>query len=233
MPFPIQSINAFFSKTLRGKSRWIVVVLVTALVAGAVGWQLLWHGHRRPPSIFDAPVDDVFGYLGTADFNRLPLNERLDFIRGLLKRFAMMNQSESVVASSFLAGLTGPASEKLMNNARILGKDIFVQGAAEFMTLQTEQERNAYLDRWIVRWVKFVEESRGGSINRTDEEILTSLGKQARRDLSRGINIDAEMAQQMMDFWDRDVASVASPKEQAQIFQFGPAVRQRILTRGQ
>lgn len=218
--------RAFGSRRLR-----VGAGILAALMLACAAWLFLPHLHRRPPSIFDSPVDDVLGYLGRDDFGKLSIEERVKYLQGIIRRFSSMNQTDSVVASSFLAGLKGPASEKIVQNARVLGKDIFVQGAAEYLNLQTEEERNAYLDQWIVKWVRFGEESTGRVSGRSDDQILANLQNQAKRDLKRGIDINADMAQQMLDFWDRDVASVASPKEQAQIFQFGPALRQRILSR--
>lgn len=215
-----------------GRRQYMAVIIVLLAVAIAVMALALSRGHRKPPSIFDTPVDGVLDYLAADDFNKLPLDERLAFIEGVLQRFNMMSQSDSAVASAFFAALSGPANEKLISNARTLGKDIFVQAAAEYLALKTERERNQFLDQWIIKWVRFGEKASGQSSGRSDDEVLSRMGRQARRDLSRGIEIDQEMAQQMMDFWDRDVASVASPKEQAQIIQFGPALRQRLLNRG-
>lgn len=205
---------------------------LVVLILGTAAWCFFPHIHRKPPNIFDTPVDGVLSYLSTEDFNRLSVEERMEFIKGIVQRFSKMSQGDSALASAFFAGLTGPANEKLVDNARILGKDLFVQGAAEYLSLKTEQEKDVYIDHWIVKWVRFGEQATGKPTGHSDDEILSRMSDQARRDVSHGININADMAQQVMDFWDRDVASVASPSEQAQIFQFGPAIRQRLLNRG-
>lgn len=213
------------------RARKVTAAAIVVLLLGA-GWMWFPHIHRKPPNIFDTPVDDVFGYLAMEDFSKLSVEERMAFLQGVMKRFRAMTQSESAIASSFFAGLTGPASEKLMNNARILGKDVLVQGAAEFLTKKTEPERDAYLDQWIMKWVRFGEESTGQASNKSDQQVLGEMSTQAKKDVQRTPEITPEMAQRIMDFWQRDVASVTNPKEESQIFQFLPAIRDRMLTRG-
>lgn len=208
-----------------------LAIIVVALAACAAAWRFFPHIHRKPPSIFDTPVDDVFGYLMRDDFNELSVEERMTFLQGVMQRFKKMSQSESVVASSFFAGLTGPASEKLMDNARKLGKDVLVQGAGEFLSKKTEAERSAFIDQWIIKWVRFGEESSGDKSGKSDGQILGEMSDQARQDAGRVVEVTPKMAQQIMDFWERDVASVASPKEQSQIFQFLPAIRDHMLRR--
>jgi len=216
---------------LKSKRVRVFAAVLAVLIIGTVGWCFFPHIHRKPPNIFDTPVDGVLSYLSTEDFNKLSVEERMDFIKGIVQRFSKMSQGDSAMASAFFAGLTGPANEKLIDNARILGKDLFVEGAAQYLALKTEQEKDMFIDQWIVKWVRFGEQATGKPSGHSDAEILSRMSDQARHDVSRGIDINADMAQQVMDFWDRDVASVASPKEQAQIFQFGPAIRQRLLNR--
>src|SRR6185503_11686631 len=143
------------------------IVLLVIVLCGA-GWKFFPHIHRKPPSIFDTPVDDVFSYLANDDFSKLSIEERMAFLQGVMQRFRKMSQSESVVASSFFAGLTGPTSEKLMNNARVLGKDVLIQGAGEFLAKKTDAERSAFIDQWIIKWVRFAEESSGDKSGKSD-----------------------------------------------------------------
>jgi hypothetical protein len=122
--------------------------------------------------------------------------------------------------------------ERLATNARILGKDVLVEGATAWSSLTTEAEREAFIDQWIVKWVRFAEQSTGRDDGQTDQQILDRMTRQAKRDVERNPEIDADMAQQVIDFWRQDVASVTSPLEQAQLYQFMPAIRDRLLNRG-
>lgn len=201
------------------------------MVATLITYQSFFAHYRRPPSIFDAPVDNIFGYLSEDEFNALSVDERMGIIRDILARFSGMNQGDSAVASSFLAGLTGPAMERLANNARVLGKDVLLEGASAWSELTTESEQEAFIDQWVVKWVRFAEEAAGRGGSQTDQQILERMTRQAKRDVERNQSIDADMAQQVIDFWQQDIASVTKPKEQAQLYQFMPAIRDRLLNR--
>src|SRR5262245_43751028 len=141
------------------RRRAAIIIMINMLVAmiALAAWMILFHGHRHPPNIFDTPVDDVSEFLASKDFNALPTKERLEYIQGILKRFSAMSQTDSATAAAFFAGLSGKASEQLMDNARILGKDIFIEGAQQYLTLKTDQEKSAFLDRWLVDWVRFAD----------------------------------------------------------------------------
>lgn len=237
MPIPhFQHLKNRSDSERRHDRKIVLIVLPSLLVIGMVLWLILgFRGHRQPPSIFDTPVDDVSGYLASADFNALSTQERLAYIQGILNRFGSMNQSDSAVASAFFAGLTAKASEQLMNNARTLGKDILVEGAAGYLAMKTDEKKGAYIDQWLVKWVQFSDQMGGRNDNRggrSDSDILDRLSRQAKGDVQRIGEINPIMAQQAMDFWTRDVASVASPKEQGQIFVFLPAIRDHLIHRG-
>lgn len=220
------------------KRRLIMIVMVNLLVViiGVAAWMTLLHGHRKPPNIFDTPVDDVSEYLASKDFSRLSTQERLAYLEGILKRFNSMSQTDSAVAAAFFAGLSGKASEQLMNNARALGKDILIEGAQQYLAINSDEEKSKFLDQWLVKWVRFAEgmdpKGRPGRPAGSDEDILSGLSRQASRDAQRNSDMDATMAQQLMDFWQRDIASVATPKEQGQLFAFLPAVREHLVHRG-
>jgi hypothetical protein len=207
----------------------LITLIIIAIAAGI--WLGLDRIPRKPPSIFDTAVDDVFSYLAEEDFSKLSIEERMKFLADLMQRFKSFSQADSAVASAFFAGLTGPTSERMMNNARVLGKDVLVEGAQQFLTLTDEKDRDAFIDAWLIKWVRFADGATGEVKGMSDKEILDRFTRQGRRDLERGIEIDADMAQQVVDFWERDIGSVASPREQSQIYQFLPAIRQRLVTR--
>ena len=205
---------------------------VALIVIGSAAWMFL-SGARRPPSIFDSPVDDVTSFLADDSFNALPIDERIKFISDTARRFQSMSQTDSAVAAAFFAGLSGPASEQMVNNARVLGKDILIQGAGEFQRLKDEKSRAAFIDQWLVKWVRFGRDMTGRQGTVGDDELLDGLSRQAKRDVERQGEVDEFLAQQMMDFWERDVMNIASPREQGEIFLFLPAVRDHLLRRGQ
>lgn len=208
-------------------------VAVALLVFIAGGAALVWRSlPTRPPSIFDSPVDDVAAFLAGDDFNDLSIDERLAFLSDTVRRFRGMSQTDSAVAAAFFAGLTGPASEQMINNARVLGKDVLMQGAEEFQKINDPKARAAFLDQWLVKWARFGQEMTGQTPAGDDTSLLDDLARQAQRDVERQGPMDALIAQQMMDFWVQDVATVATPREQGALFLFLPAMRDHLLSRG-
>lgn len=215
----------------RRPAQAIVAIVVLAFLA--VVTTMLFQGHRKPPSIFDSPIDNVFGYLALDDFSRLSVEERVRFLADLAKRFPQLQQSESAVAAAFIAGLTGPAREQVRTNARILAKDVLVQGADGFLALDNDTDRAKYLDQWLTDWIRLGREVEGRENARPESDELDRVKRDARRDadrtIARNVKLDAGMAVNLMNFWEGDVASVANPAEQGKIFAFLPALRNHLL----
>jgi hypothetical protein len=205
----------------------VAAAVALALIAGVA--LALLRGPRKPPNIFDTPIDGVADYLLDEDFSKLTVQERLTFLRELYERFKGLEQSESAALSSFVAGVTGPAREQARNNVRTLFKDILVEGADGYLALATDEERRKFLDDWLIKYVRFAEEVGGRGKPRTDQEILDRMHRQARRDVEREFEVNATDAQQMIDLWQTEVSVVASPKEQGKIFHFLPALREHLL----
>lgn len=225
----IDTIRDQRSALLRGG-----VVLLAVVLVGGVAWWWFVIRWKPPPSIFDTPVDDVMGYLALDDFNELSLEERLAFIREFTDRFRGLEQSESAVLAGFLAGLTGPARAQLTQNVRVLAKDILAGGAADYLALESEADRAAFLDDWLVRWMRFGERlATGEESERSDDEYLSSARRDARREVERTPSdvptLGREGALVFMDFWRSDVEAAASPVEQGQIILFLKDVRSHLV----
>ena len=222
------------------------VCAVLLLLGGGVYW---WTNvrFRSPPSIFDSPVDDVFGYLSMADFSKLPLEERLAYLLSLADRFRNFSQGDSAAAAAFLAGLAGPAREQATQNVRLLAKDILAQGASGYFDVP-ESERGKYIDNWLVRWMKTGEKiTKGKEGEESDDERLKDIKDDAKRGETRRNermsgggaggdsttnpmpSLTSDGATRFLDFWGSDVESASTPREQGQIVRFLGDVRKRVL----
>lgn len=204
-----------------------------ALLAGVV-WVAAFRP-RRPPSIFDAPVDNVASFFASTEFNNLSPRERLEMLAQFALRFRSLEQSESALLASFLAGLTGKAREQLRENLRTLAKDMLKEGAEEYLNLPPDQ-RGDYLDRWVVDWMKFGERMVDGEERQiSEEQRLAELRRQGNRDQERmrertgNFEFKEEDAVRFLDLWRSEVESVATTKEQGQIFRFMTDLRDRML----
>lgn len=210
------------------------LALVLALLLGAVLYWWAFIRFHPPPSIFDTPVDDVAGYLSLDDFSQLPVEERMRFLLGFADRFRGLSQSESAVLAGFLAGLSGPARDQLLQNMKTLAKDILADGARRYLELGTASERSAFMDAWLVEWMKTGERmTRGKERERSDGERLAAIKRDGQEESARrpsdGISLDAGNAVEFLDFWQREVETTATPKEQGQIVRFLTDLRDHVL----
>ena len=220
------------------RDRAVRILAAASLAALLVGSGWLWIASRwkSPPSIFDSPVDNVLGYFTTPDFNRLTVEERVRYVQQFVGRFRGMSQQDSVVAAAFLAGVTGKVREQMTQNVRVLAKDIMAEGAAKYVNLP-ENERGAFIDAWVVEWIRFAESTVGdGPSKRSDAEVLSSAKSEARTNEERqakrlaGKSLTDSGASRFLGFWANEVEPASSPKEQGQIARFMEDVRTRMLT---
>jgi len=229
-----RDIERFIDAHRIGLARGAGAVVGLAIVLVASLWWFEWRT-RRPPSIFDSPVDGVASFFASDDFNALSVEERMDLIAQFVTRFRGLSQSDSLVLSSFMAGLTGKSMEQLRQNVRVLARDIMKEGAAGYFQLPPA-ERAAYMDQWVLKWMKFGERvERGEERAISDEDRLASMRGDAARERERGEERQSEMdrmserdAVRFVDFWRREVETVASPREQGQIMKFMQDLRSHL-----
>jgi len=218
-----------------GRRRGLAILAVLLLLGGGIGaWQ--WHSARwrPPPSIFDSPVQDVMGYLALDDFSKLSVEDRIAFLLDFADRFRGLEQSESAVLAGFLAGLAGPAREQLTQNVRTLAKDILAEGAQRYLAIQDEQERRRYMDEWLAEWIRTGERlTRGRERDRSDEDRLAEVRRDGRREATRRPGREVALTDRdaisFMDFWQTEVESSSTPREQGQIVRFLTDLRDHIL----
>ncbi len=224
-----ESIRYRIEQLISGRERTVA----TASIATVVGVLLVliviwWMGSRwrPPPSIFDSPVDDVLGYLALDDFNSLSLEERMRYLTEFAGRFQGFAQEESASAAAFLAGITGPTREQMRQNARILVKDVLLEGAEGYFAV-SEADRGKFLDEWMAGWQRKAEEMIGqGGDARSDDERAAEIRADAREDMTRERDtdripdLDGKAAERFIGFWQSDVDSASTPREQGQIIRF-------------
>jgi len=220
---------------LRDRRRIVQIGAVLLIaIACAVALMMLLGSARRPPSIFDSPVDDVLSFLAVEEFSKLPLNERLEFLAEVIERFSDMDQSDSAVAAAFLAGLAGPAREQLRDNVRVLARDVLVDAADRYFSLDSDDARSAFLDEWLVGWARLGAKVTGEELKQTDQQILTDMHRQAGRDNEQAIRNPIAPTEGnawlFMDYWESEVGSVSTPGEQSKILHFIPKLREHLLT---
>ena len=226
-------LESFFRRIGRRGGFAIAVALLLSLLVGGT-WQWNAARFRPPPNIFDSPVENVMGYLAMEDFSKLPVEERIAFLLEFADRFRGLSQSESAVLAGFLAGLAGPAREQLTQNVRVLAKDILADGASRYLEIQDEAERQRFMDQWLVEWIRTGERlTRGRERDRDDAARLDEVRRDGRREATRRpdreVSLSDRDALAFMDFWQSEVESSSTPREQGQIVRFLTDLRDHIL----
>lgn len=156
-------------------------VLVVAL--GAVLYLVL-----RPvpqPDYRKARLDRVFNYtLLTDEFNRLPVEKRLELMGQLVQRLQNMSAGDSAIMAAFAAGIAGSARKQIEENAARMMVDVWDKFAKDYSKVKPE-DRGEYLDNAYLEFTRMGEAMSGQSSTKTDAERLSQIREQAMKDEER------------------------------------------------
>jgi hypothetical protein len=170
-------------------------------------------------------VDGMFEYaLLTEDFNRLPLEERIELIAELARKVRGMGSSDSVLMAAFAARISGPARDQLMENATRVMVDLADRHAAGYDLSRPASERKAYLENAVVDMMKTMERMAGEEEQgeRDDEERLAEMREQGDRDRQavESGQVGAEGAGRMASFLQNTAGRHTSAAEKARMTVF-------------
>lgn len=174
------------------------------------------------PDYEQGGMGQIFNYtLLTEEFNRLPVEERIELVSQLFNRVKDMDASESVVMAQFFAGVAGEAREQLERNAGKLLVDATDLVAKDYASVPPE-ERGEYLDAAYVRLVRLTSAFDGSIEERTDEELLERGRRDTRRNqeaMNEG-EVSADQASSLMVFMDQQTRKSATPAQQQRLTLF-------------
>jgi hypothetical protein len=161
--------------------KWSLIggpILLVALAAGA--WLLF--GPMRQPDYKRDSLKKVFTYTLLSDeFNRLPIEKRMELMGQLVQRLKGMSAGDSVILAAFAAGIAGEARKHIEENASLLLIDMWDKRALEYMNIKP-QDRAAFLDAAFLDFVHTMEAVAGEPQRHSDSEILADAKRQAERD---------------------------------------------------
>lgn len=191
----------------------------------AVGLGLMIYLAIRPvpkPDYAKAEIPRLFDYtLLTDEFNRLPVEERIELVGQLYERVRSMDAAESAMMAAFFAGVAGEARQQIERNAGKLLIDATDLVARDYAAVPPEQ-RGEYLDDAYVRLVRLTAPFDGSIEERTDEELI----ERGRRDASRNQEVmesgevSAGQASRMLVFMDKQIQNSASTSQQQRLTLF-------------
>lgn len=164
----------------RSRSRLLIGGPPLLAALGFGGWMLF-----RPvpqPDYTKAGLDSIFNYtLLTDEFNRLPIEKRMELIGQLVERLKNMGSGDSVLLGAFAAGIAGAARQQIEENVSRLAIDLWDKYAADYQDIPAA-DRGEFLDTVFLDFVKTMETVSGEEIKKSDEELLADAKKQSDRD---------------------------------------------------
>jgi hypothetical protein len=190
---------------------------------------------RPMPDYENDPLDEIFDYTLLSDeFNRLPVEKRIELVSSIIGRLKNMGSGDSAMLAAFAAGIMGSAREQLEQNASKLAIDLWDKYADDYAKMKGE-DRGAYLDKTFVEFQKTMELMGGQPRDISDEERLKEGQRQAKRDQERMSDPkrgpSARQMAQMFVFMDRQVGVHAAGNERARGAQLMRDMTRRL--RGQ
>lgn len=217
---PILHDNRAF-RWVRGHRRIAAGALALLVIgAGVFVWDQFRFKH--PPDYAVAPMDELLDYtLITDDFNQLPIEQRLELLRELVKRFGAMEGQESVLMAQWAAMISGDLREQMMKNASLLAIDLWDDYAARYQTIEPEK-RAEYMDQTVIEFLKTMESfNPDGPREIPDEKRLEEARAQAQRDQNaiRTGQLSGGQLGRMADFMRNGMGQFAAPQKQTRAAQ--------------
>lgn len=210
----------------RAKRFKIVSVSASVLGLTAIGLGLYFTLRPYPmPDYEDDPLDDIFNYtLFQDEFNKLPLEERVQLVGSLIQRVEKMGGSDGTLLAAFAAGIAGSAREQLEENAAQMMLDFMDHFAKDYPSLEDPKAQEEALKSRIVDMIRLAEEFDGNPTNRSDEELLERAMRDARRDQdvmrdpNRGPSLGG--VTRMADMMENRIAAKGTPHQRARITRY-------------
>ncbi|MEO1008795.1 MAG: hypothetical protein AAFX79_09515 [Planctomycetota bacterium] len=166
------------------------------------------------PDYEDAPIDTLMSFtLLQAEFNRLPIERRLELVGMLVSRLEGMSGSDSLLLAAFAGSIRGEAREQLEENASRLAIDLWDSLAVEYETVALD-DREAFLADAFVRFEQATEVMSGNVRDRDPEERLRRGRAQAKRDqemMRSGNGPPSRVAGRLFDVMSNDIGGHATP----------------------
>ncbi len=224
---PQRSAAAMAARARRERvAKFIGLGLAAAgVIAGAA---MAWDRWRPivPPDTFNDPFDDVIGFaLLDADFNRLPIEERIAIMKEMAERFRTMGSSDSALVAAFAAGITGKARETLERNMQVLMVDVVDRFAAQYAAAAPGTEEEA-IEKAMTEMIGLMQELRTDNGEREEAgETLDDIRRQSARNDARRrerstASVGAGDVSNVFQWVQDDVNQASSPNERARVTRF-------------
>ncbi len=219
-----RSIAAFLDRS--GKPIGLTLAALGLVVGATLAYDAL--KPIRPPDPWRAPLDDVLGFaLLDADFNRLPLERRLDLAKEIVARLRSMSAQDSVLMAAFAAGISGVARQRLEDNMSRLMVDLF-DSFAKTYAAASDADKERVIEESLLAMLELQRDldpvgvtGERDARDRLDQlrERTTARERAAAGD-SRPTSIEPGRAEDILRRVEQGVADRTSPAERARTVRF-------------
>lgn len=198
--------------------KWVKIGGPILAVALAVTLWLIFRPVPQP-DYKKARLNKVFNYtLLTDEFNKLPVEKRMELIGQLVQRMKNMSAGDSALMAAFAAGIAGAAREHLEENASRLAIDVWDKFAKDYANVKPEN-RGEFLDNAYIEFVQMMGTVSGEPINKSPSELLSEARAQAQRDKENlrdpNRRPPAQAVGRMFSIMRNNVGEHASPAQRA------------------
>ncbi len=134
------------------------------------------------PDYKRARLDKIFNYtLLTDEFNRMPVEKRLELMTQLVARLQNMSGGDSAIMAAFAAGIAGSARKQIEENISRLMVDVWDKYAKDYAHVKPE-DRGTYLDHAYLEFTRMADAMTGKPSEMSDADRLNQIRDQAKKD---------------------------------------------------
>lgn len=163
-----------------------IAALAAVLLLAIGGW--FTYLALRPIAVPDTEQDDIEDILDftmlSDQFNRLPLKERLDLLKGVVSRLKGMGDGDSGLMAAFAAGLTSEALDQLRKNGERLMVDLWDSFSEQYEHVPAA-DRESFLDGAFLDMIRMAEDIGGFNLKQDESKQLSDAKNQSKRDMER------------------------------------------------
>ncbi|TVQ33164.1 MAG: hypothetical protein EA376_03670 [Phycisphaeraceae bacterium] len=199
-----------------------------ALSGALVGASLAWSEFKpiRPPDVFNDPFDNVLAFaLLDKDFNKLPIERRIELLKEMAERFRSLDAGDSALMAAFAAGIGGKARAQLQENLQVLAMDMTEMFAMKYAQAPADQKEEALEAALVEMFTLMQELSPVEGEQRDAAETLERIRERSQRRAENragdggGAMQSAEVGR-MIDWIQGDGNQNSSPGERARVTRF-------------
>ncbi|MBX3364496.1 MAG: hypothetical protein KF866_07005 [Phycisphaeraceae bacterium] len=193
-------------------------ILGAVIVSASIATYFIMRPMSRPDYEKDR-LDRIFKYtLLTDQFNRMPVDQRLELIGQLYQRLKDMDGSESLLLAGFASSVKGEARKQMMENVSRLMIDTADMFAIEYQKI-TEAERARFLEDALVRMYELGRTFEGRTVTRPRAEIIAEARQNALRDQERMREnpLSTRQSMRMFNFLNDGLGGNATPQQKGRI----------------